>query len=240
VFVLESISVADSGGGVATPLPVLVFESVSVADGSGSVAAPLPLLVLESISVNDNPVLPPAVALVVQEPISVADASSAAVPDTTPPVVTVPTSIIVDATGPGGAVVVFAATATDPDDGALPPTCAPASGSVFPIGATTVACRSSDTHGNLGTATFVVTVLTPVQSLANLIGAAIAAGMQQFVSVLQNATLSINRNNVSAACGQLTAFGNQVSAQSATRLTPAQAADLLRHARNITSTLGCR
>src|SRR5579859_7524757 len=152
---------------------------------------------LESISVNDNPVLPPALVLVVQEPISVADSSSARVPDTTPPVVTVPTSITGDATGPGGAVVAFAATATDPDDAAAPPTCAPASGSVFRIGATTVECHSTDTHGNLGTATFVVTVLTPMQALPDLIGRAAGGRHQPFVSLLQNATLSITRNNLS-------------------------------------------
>ncbi|MDH5243096.1 MAG: HYR domain-containing protein, partial [Chloroflexota bacterium] len=58
--------------------------------------------------------------------------------DTTPPVVTVPADITTEATGPSGAVVTYSASATDDVDGTLTPTCVPASGSTFPLGATTV------------------------------------------------------------------------------------------------------
>jgi probable HAF family extracellular repeat protein len=78
--------------------------------------------------------------------------------DTTPPSLTVPASVAVEATGPGGAVVAFSVTASDPDDEAGPVTCSPASGSTFPIGTTVVACTSSDTHGNVATESFTVTV----------------------------------------------------------------------------------
>jgi hypothetical protein len=76
----------------------------------------------------------------------------------TPPTVTVPADTVADATGPGGATVTFAATATDAEDVALTPTCVPASGATFPIGSTTVACSATDSAGATGAASFTVTV----------------------------------------------------------------------------------
>jgi len=76
-----------------------------------------------------------------------------------PPTITVPADIEVLATGPGGAVVNFTATATDIEDGALTPVCAPSSGSTFPIGTTTVTCSANDAAGLTSTDTFSVTVL---------------------------------------------------------------------------------
>jgi hypothetical protein len=78
--------------------------------------------------------------------------------DTTPPVVSVPAAMAVEATGPEGAPVTFVATATDNVDGTLSPTCTPASGSTFALGATTVTCNATDAAGNTGAATFTVTV----------------------------------------------------------------------------------
>ena len=46
----------------------------------------------------------------------------------------------------------------DAVDGTTPVTCSPASGSVFPIGVTTVRCTSTDRAGNTAAATFNVTV----------------------------------------------------------------------------------
>jgi hypothetical protein len=81
------------------------------------------------------------------------------VPDTTPPVVTVPADITAEATGPGGAVVTYTATATDDVDGALTPVCTNPSGSTFSLGTTTVTCVATDAAGNTGQATFYVTVV---------------------------------------------------------------------------------
>ena len=78
--------------------------------------------------------------------------------DAIAPVLSVPASFAIEATGPDGAVVNFSATAIDDLSGALVATCAPASGSTFPIGPTNVACSATDAGGNVGTATFTVTV----------------------------------------------------------------------------------
>lgn len=64
----------------------------------------------------------------------------------------------VEATYSHGALVSFTATAADPDDDAGPVSCSPLSGSLFALGTTTVACTSTDSHGNIGTASFTVTV----------------------------------------------------------------------------------
>ncbi|HMC68932.1 MAG TPA: HYR domain-containing protein, partial [Mycobacteriales bacterium] len=78
--------------------------------------------------------------------------------DVTPPVVTAPVGATLEATGPDGAPYAFTVSATDNIDGPLAANCTPASGSTFPLGATTVSCSATDAHGNTGTASFVVTV----------------------------------------------------------------------------------
>jgi hypothetical protein len=78
--------------------------------------------------------------------------------DTTPPSVTVPPDTTVEATSVSGAVFTYATSATDLVDGARPVVCTPLSGTVFPMGATTVNCSSSDTRNNLRLAPFTVTV----------------------------------------------------------------------------------
>ena len=64
----------------------------------------------------------------------------------------------VEATGANGAIVSYAVSATDLVDGSVPVSCAPASGSVFPIGSTSVSCRATDKAGNARTEGFNVTV----------------------------------------------------------------------------------
>ena len=78
--------------------------------------------------------------------------------DTTPPTVTVPGPITAEATGPGGAVVGYSASASDIVDGSLPVTCSPPSGSTFGLGTTTVTCMATDAHNNTGSRSLSVTV----------------------------------------------------------------------------------
>lgn len=78
--------------------------------------------------------------------------------DTTAPAVTVPGNMTVEATGLSGAAVSFSVSATDIVDGAVPPTCVPASGSTFAIGTTTVNCSATDAHSNTGYGSFTVKI----------------------------------------------------------------------------------
>ncbi len=75
-----------------------------------------------------------------------------------PPVIAVPGDITAEATSEAGAVVSYTATAVDSADGPVPVTCAPPSGSTFPLGTTAVLCSATNTAGNSESATFSVTV----------------------------------------------------------------------------------
>jgi hypothetical protein len=78
--------------------------------------------------------------------------------DSTKPVLVGPGDLTLEATGPM-TVVNFAVTASDAVDGALTPTCTPASGSSFPVGTTKITCWATDSHGNTGVLEFNVNVV---------------------------------------------------------------------------------
>ena len=83
--------------------------------------------------------------------------------DTQPPTITCPAPIAVAAapTCPpaGSATVNFTATALDNCPG-VTVVCVPPSGSIFPVGTTSVTCTATDTSGNTATCSFTVTVFT--------------------------------------------------------------------------------
>jgi hypothetical protein len=80
-------------------------------------------------------------------------------PDTTPPQLSVPADVAAWTDDPGGLVVAYeAATAIDDRDPAPSVGCSPVSGSLFPLGTTTVTCTATDAAGNSASATFGVTV----------------------------------------------------------------------------------
>jgi hypothetical protein len=77
----------------------------------------------------------------------------------TPPALQLPGNMTVEATSAAGAAVTWSATATDVEDATTAtPTCTPASGSTFPLGATTVSCSVTDGGGLKASGSFVVTV----------------------------------------------------------------------------------
>jgi hypothetical protein len=110
---------------------------------------------------------------------SASDSFKVTVTDGVAPVVTVPGAITREATGASGASVTFSASASDNVDGSVATSCAPASGSTFAIGTTTVSCTARDTGGNTGSSSFTVTVrdtTAPVVSVpANFVKEATSA-----------------------------------------------------------------
>ncbi|MCX6720409.1 MAG: DUF5011 domain-containing protein [Candidatus Staskawiczbacteria bacterium] len=78
--------------------------------------------------------------------------------DTKAPVLTLPSNITVEATGPSSAVVTWEASATDLDPANPTVTCAQSSGSTFYLGSEGVNCSATDTAGNTATGGFSVTV----------------------------------------------------------------------------------
>jgi hypothetical protein len=115
--------------------------------------------VVPSISITKSPVDTKLFMETVQ-------ATTSAV-DTTPPIVSVPEDMIVEATGPEGRIVNYETTATDIVDGNLPTVCNPISGSIFALGETRVECTANDNAGNVGKNEFVITVrdTTPPETM---------------------------------------------------------------------------
>jgi hypothetical protein len=119
--------------------------------------------------------------------------------DSTAPTLTVPNGIAAPASSSSGVAVSFSVSATDPDDEATV-SCTPASGSIFPVGTTTVSCVATDTAGNTTRASFpvVVSALGAVCDLSRY-------PLQKGARVLKNANLSgcylpaANLSNASAA-----------------------------------------
>jgi hypothetical protein len=105
-----------------------------------------------------------------------------ALADTTPPVITVPADITVNATGPNGAVVTYTASASDLVDGPVTVTCTPASGSTFPFGTTTVSCSAKDKAGNSALGSFKVTVPTVTVTLLASNGSGLSGAVVQYYS----------------------------------------------------------
>ncbi|KXZ46123.1 hypothetical protein GPECTOR_47g401 [Gonium pectorale] len=100
------------------------------------------------------------------------------VADTTPPVVTVPTGIVVEAADALGAIVLYTVTASDVQSpGPLTPTCNPPSGSKFAITGSgvgqQVVCTASDSAKNTVTKSFRVRVVDTkppsLEPIANMI-----------------------------------------------------------------------
>jgi subtilisin-like proprotein convertase family protein len=78
--------------------------------------------------------------------------------DTTPPVANCSPNLTVKSTSTNGANVSFTVTATDNCTASPSVVCVPASGSLFPIGTSSVACTASDACGNTNACGFTVTV----------------------------------------------------------------------------------
>lgn len=134
--------------------------------------------------------------------------------DTTPPSLYLPVTITFEATGPSGAVVSYATSATDLVDGSVVVTCAPLSGATFALGTTQVSCSASDAHGNKASGTFPVTVQdtkSPVvtASLVPVRGGGDDESMQSFRIVFAASdavgvkTLSASLNGISVTNGQI-------------------------------------
>lgn len=160
--------------------------------------------------------------------------------DNTAPTISVPATITANATSAAGAIITYSVSASDPDDTVASLSCAPASGSTFPIGTTTVNCSASDTHENTSAASFIVHVKSAAEQLADLQTAVTGIGpgtsLSDKVSLAQAA---LGRNDVRGACSTLTAFINQVKAQSGKGIPTDTADTLIAEATRIRAVVGC-
>jgi hypothetical protein len=131
-------------------------------------------------------------------------------PDTTPPVLNVPSDLNVEAQDANGAYVYYGAYAVDDRDGYLNASCSPESGSLFAVGVSTVNCTAADAAGNEAQARFNVTVDPPFE-LGMTIGA-FGSASRKSGGATAKGTVNCNR----AATVYVTATVSQVVARRAT------------------------
>jgi len=160
--------------------------------------------------------------------------------DATPPVITLPTSPIVDATAPAGATVSFSVAATDAFDPSPVVVCLPPSGAVFVIGTTTVSCTATDGSGNRAAGSFTVTVRGAAEQLSDLAAAVKGVGPgESLADTVAVARWFLAHGQPKLTCLTLTAFQLEVWAQSGKKIPAAQASTLIADATRIKTVLGC-
>jgi hypothetical protein len=146
-------------------------------------------------------------------------------------------AVTVNATSPRGAVVTYDSDATD-NVAVTSLLCEPASGSVFPVGSTTVSCLASDAAGNSASKSFSVSVIGAREQLANLMEYVKDRG-------LSNGTVNPLINQLQAAyseqgneCKKVSDFVEMVSKKSS-GIHPDDAAYMTAEASRILGAFGC-
>jgi hypothetical protein len=167
--------------------------------------------------------------------------------DNTAPVISCPANIVIEPSCPTGAIATYTTpTATDNcavqsvtrNAGSL------ASGSVFPIGTSTVTHTATDIYGNQSSCSFTVTVLTPqvvVQNLIDSVNASSLTGTQKNGLLAKlNAALTAINGGGGNACAKLSDFVNSVGTLiSQGSLTAAQGNAWISSANHVRNTIGC-
>jgi sugar lactone lactonase YvrE len=151
-----------------------------------------------------------------------------------------PANITVNANGPSGASVTYAApTVTDGDDTTPPvPSCLPVSGSTFAVGTTKVTCSVSDADDTNGTqmTSFDVNVVGTATQLADLLRSVTGVGPgTSFYDKLVQAQDDLAANDTTDFCGVLGAFIHEVQATQ----SQSAAAPLVASANGIGVFFGC-
>jgi hypothetical protein len=152
---------------------------------------------------------------------------------------TTPADITTDATGPSGATVTYPAPVVTDIGNTSPPAagCTPASGSVFPIGTTTVTCTVTD-HGDFpstASSSFTVTVEGAAAQLADLRQAVRGFGFDNIPALLAGiAQQQLSAGHPTLACQTLTQFITDVRLQ----VPASTAAQLITDAKRIQAVLG--
>jgi len=169
--------------------------------------------------------------------------------DNTKPVFTfVPANITLEPSCPSGAIATYTTPTASDNCGvqSVNRTAGLASGSVFPIGTTTVTYTATDIYGNTQTASFTVTVLTPQATIQNMmdfinsIPGLSGTNRQGLLSKLQAALDAINQGKTNVACNKLSDFNSQVSGFIGNgTLTSAQGNSLLSSSNHVRNTIGC-
>ncbi|HEY6961748.1 MAG TPA: HYR domain-containing protein [Gaiellaceae bacterium] len=162
--------------------------------------------------------------------------------DATPPVLTVPSAITVDADTPAGAAVTYAVAATDALDPAPVVQCAPEPG-LFPVGTTRVDCTATDAAGNEAAASFSVHVEGVAEQLDDLAAATSSASLRHGTATALGAILRTAADAAAAGrsvCPHLDAYTAVLGGAERAGLVPAGVAEpLLASAATARAAGGC-
>jgi hypothetical protein len=162
-------------------------------------------------------------------------------PDVTPPVITPHPSITTNATMASGALVNFTIQASD-NIGVVSLVCTPASGAVFPIGATHVQCVATDAAGNMATSGFNVRIKGAPEQILDLAIRVGTTPMPLLLKLRLLTALSVafaNQSNKAEACAALSAFIQLVQVQPPSVLPAAVKAQMVADAVRIKAIFGC-
>jgi uncharacterized delta-60 repeat protein len=169
--------------------------------------------------------------------------------DGSAPLLTLPSTVRIDATTPTGATASYGVSASDDLDDSPTVACSPQSGTVLPIGITTVVCTAADASENAAGGNFQVVVLGATQQIDNLATQVKAVNAKQGVAdsldaKLQNVLDALNSaktGDKGSACNKLDSFINEVRAQTGAgkSLTQADADRLIADAQRIKAVIGC-
>jgi Tol biopolymer transport system component len=208
--------------------PALVYDGGAIGDAGSSVLLP------QATEMNEPQL---------EELLASARVLEGAL-DTTAPTLTVPGDITVDATGPNGATVDYTASASDGTDPSPTLECAPASGSVFAIGTTTVTCTATDDAGNQTSARFGVHVRGASEQIAGLIDKTLAyldlrALEPTLRDKLQALADALATKKPAATCLALKLYIAAVKLAPSKAFTPVERAELIADATRIRAVIGC-
>jgi HYR domain len=157
--------------------------------------------------------------------------------DVEAPTIIVPGDIAVNAISSSGAVVTFAVNAGD-NVGVTSVSCDHNSGSVFPIGYTSITCVASDAAGNRTSASFGVDVMGAAEQLANLVKDVLSFGlMNGTTNPLINQLRSVSGTDPQS-CKKMNDFMSMV-VKKARDMSPEDSTYLLTEAKRIENVMGC-
>jgi hypothetical protein len=143
-----------------------------------------------------------------------------------------------NATSPSGATVTFNTSVTD-NVGVTALSCEPASGSLFPVGHTTVTCTASDAAGNTAHESFTVSVIGAHEQLFNLLQYVIGLNLPNGTSQpLVNQLRAAYSQDAYGACNKMGDFVSMVQKKSG-NIPNDEKAVMISEASRIMDATGC-
>ena len=165
---------------------------------------------------------------------SVSDNQIITVIDSTPPEISIPEDITLGATDSFGTVVDYPVTAFDIVDPNPTIQCTFNSGSLIPIGTTTVTCTATDVSGNESFGSFDITIIITAETFdgvnVKIESLGLQKGIENSLTVkIDSAAKSFDKGNTKTLKNNLEAFINEVNALDSKKLSESDAQMLIEY-----------